>query len=473
MNEIFDDMEYYKGRGLNPAGGGWKTGLGATLIGLGGLGTAGNIGSSNIAEGLIGGSILAGLGGLLIHLDKKQKGGGFKTVFDKHFKNALQSMLKQKQVGGALSPKKLKDFVKKNKDIKIHAKDIFGKDWKKKGRILIKAIEEQSGGNIFKDIGKAVKKGYKSVKNVRDKAVDKLKDFAAGKTRFKPSDLLKVASGAVGVAGAASAFIPGIDLVSVPTAAGISAGLTGASQILQTSGRGRKVPKECIETTSSEEWEECYAKYGKGLKLAGGNISPELLFNLGDAAVIASVLGISIYAAKKMLDQAKKIIKSRGSGLRLAGQRGGMLPPTLQSWVKKYPKEAKSVAMFIKSGGQIGSGKAKKLANILGIATSVASGAYKLYNFLKEHPELTEKILSVIKGGVSTYLQGGIGEELPKGVTYTKSGKIKRDRYSVYYGYYKKTASGLTKDDFIKKGNKIISKKKSQIGKQNVKYLGK
>ena len=55
------------------------------------------------------------------------------------------------------------------------------------------------------------------------------------------------------------------------------------------------------------------------------------------------------------------------------------------------------------------------------------------------------------------------GKQLPPGVSFTSSGKIKKDRYSVYYGYYKKTSGGLTKDDFIKKGNKIVSKRKSMI----------
>lgn len=66
-----------------------------------------------------------------------------------------------------------------------------------------------------------------------------------------------------------------------------------------------------------------------------------------------------------------------------------------------------------------------------------------------------------------------ISGKTPPGVCYTKSGKIKKDRYSVWYGYHNMTKGGLKKSDFIKKGNKIISKKKHEQGLKAIKHLRK
>ena len=52
------------------------------------------------------------------------------------------------------------------------------------------------------------------------------------------------------------------------------------------------------------------------------------------------------------------------------------------------------------------------------------------------------------------------------------NGKIKRDRYAVFYGYYPSTKSGLSKKDFILRGKKVVSKRKSEMGKK-MKQQGK
>lgn len=329
-----------KGYGVKLAGEGWKKNLGATLITLGLLGGAGNIGTSTV-EGVIGGSILAGLGGYLIHLEANQGGSG---IFDKRFIESMRKKLKDMQYGGAMNKKTLQSIVSQNLSKPIHIKDIFGDDWKTKGKELINAIKAQRGSGIGKKIKQIAKKAS-------DAALSKLKQFADGKTKFKPSDLLNYTAGAVGLAGAASAFIPGVDLISVPAATAASLGLKSAGTILKTTGRG--------------------------VSLAGSGISEEVLYKLGDAALIASVLGISAAAAAKIYSKLKKKYESKGSGVKLAG-----------------------------------------------------TGEY------------------------------------PPGITFTKSGRIKRDRYSVYYGFYKKTKGGLTRDDFVLKGRKVISKKKSQMGKK-------
>lgn len=138
-------------------------------------------------------------------------------------------------------------FIKKHENTPVHASDLFGKQWKSKSKKIIflldKLHQHQKGGNIFSDIGKWTKKAVHNVGRVTEKAakesLHQTKRFLNGETKFKPSTLLSYLSGAVSTVGAASAFIPGVDLISVPTAAAISAGLAGVSTIAKTSGRGK------------------------------------------------------------------------------------------------------------------------------------------------------------------------------------------------------------------------------------------
>ncbi|MCP4337737.1 MAG: hypothetical protein GY799_02355 [Desulfobulbaceae bacterium] len=335
--------ENYQGSGIKLAGEGWKTGLGGTLAGLGILGGAGNIGTSTV-EGLIGGAILTGIGASLIYSDKKKKQKGSGT-FDDEFYKAIKQGIKKNQIGSGkrLTKKQIKAFVMENKDKPIHIKDIVGTDWKEKGKELIYWLNQkpkQQGQGIFGDIGRAFKKGTKAAAKFGRKATTELKKFAAGKTKLKPSHLLDIAAGVVGVTGAASAFIPGVDLISVPVAAAASLGLKSVAHLARTSGRGLSVA-------------------GSGVRLAGSGLSVA------------------------------------GAGKRKKGGPYRTNPGT-------YPKMK-------------GRGPKQKAAE--------------------------------------------------PGLTYLPSGKLKRDRYSVFYGYYPSTYGGLRKSDFLKKGRKIISKKKSLAGK--------
>ena len=471
LNNI-DDLKLRKGSGINLAGEGWKTGVGSTLIGLGGLETYGYAksgGIADIAAGIIGGSILAGIGGLLIASDKK-KGRGMSggmmmkrknSIFDKHFKQAMIKNIKKYRAGGAIKGKDIENFMQKHKDKKIHIRDIFGPKWKSKGKILYNAIVKHSGGGIFSKIGKLTK-------TVVNKSRKKLKQFVEGKTKFKPSTLANVLAGAVSAAGMASSVIPGVDLISVPTAIGVSTGLKVTGQALKLSGRGmynqmgkkggRIMPAQCYKSKTNEDWEKCFVESqkqekqreiaanlarmrGRGImkqmktpiseqkntmmldlykpkkkmkKMKGGQLedlieltpTEELIANIGDAALIASALGITAAAAHKLI----KYVKSkRGGALKLAGMG--------KKKKKKMPK-----------------------FNRKAMPSNLT---------MDEESPMTPK-----------------GMKIPPGVTYTSGGKIKRDRYSVYYGFYKKTSGGLTKDDFIKKGNKIVSKRKSMMGKK-------
>ena len=248
--------------GKGKSGSGWKSGVGGTLIGLGTLGGLGNIGTKSI-EGLIGGAILSGLGATLIHFDKKKgkkQSGSGKTVFDKNFIKHLRKTLRQKQVGGAMTAAGLKKLLGTHANTPISIKHIFGKEWKKRGKELLRVVKEQRGGNIFDDIGKGIKGAYNASKK-------KLTQFVEGKTKFKPSTLLNVMAGAVGLAGTASAFIPGVDLISVPAAAAASLGLKSAAHLVKTSGRGKPKKGKGLKLAGT-------GKHGKGLATAGAGLNP-------------------------------------------------------------------------------------------------------------------------------------------------------------------------------------------------------
>ncbi|MCP4393328.1 MAG: hypothetical protein GY804_03530, partial [Alphaproteobacteria bacterium] len=217
------------------------------------------------------------------------------------------------------------------------------------------------------------------------------------KTKFKPSHLLDIAAGTVGIAGAASAFIPGVDLISVPAAAAASLGLKSVAHLARTSGRG--IPKKHMR------------------------------------------------------------------------------------YIDKNPDFAKYIAQQAKKKKQVGMGKASTFLGAMGIAgTSAAAGAYGLYQYLLQNPGIAAKLAA--KGGAkaaSAWLAGkgvnvaGSGTRLAgsgqPGITYSATGKMKRDRYSVYYGHYPSTYGGLRKEDFLKKGRKIISKKKHEAGLKAAKNL--
>lgn len=444
-------------------------------------------------------------------------------------------------------------IIDKMKHKLIHAKDVFGANYKQHGQKLIGSL---TGSGIFGSIGKLAKKGYRAAKTARDKAFHKLKAFAQGKTKFKPSQLANYAAAAVGAAGTASAFIPGVDLISVPVASAAALGLKSASLALKTSGRGLRLAGQGCSGS----------RKGKGLTLAGGSL------------------------------------EARGGALP-------KLPQSIKNYAKKFPKVAKAIAAKAAKGkGSAatsgsgkgppkefkGSGAAGRFGAAMGIAgTSAAAGAYGMYRYMLSNPTVAARVAakgfgSVFsnflgegckgkgagfgqkrpvfeesktdilrksckrrgnheglcrtlnpKGSVSTapnkkggckkskgkgfkggafspdiianmtsghsfskisalgtflglsgvalkkawdYYQkskkkkgkgltlAGAGQALPYGVSRTPSGKIKKDRYGVYYGYYNKTGGGLTKAAFVLKGKKVISKKRQAMGRKNMNF---
>ena len=144
-----------------------------------------------------------------------------------------------------VTPQHVKDVLTKHKEIQIHVSDVFGEKWGEH----VKKIRDLTGGQ---DGG-----SWKSIKS-------KLKSFLSGKTKLKPHHLLDAASGLVTAAGAASAVIPGVDIISVPAAASASAAIKTASTALKKSGRGMAEPSGA----------GLHPPGGKGLNPTGGSLNP-------------------------------------------------------------------------------------------------------------------------------------------------------------------------------------------------------
>lgn len=408
------------GQGLKLSGQGWRTGLGSTLVTLGGLGAAGNLDTKPV-EGLLGGAVLGGIGGWLIHSDKKKKGKGmvgsgqkiFKQKMIAHLKDILQKAPHHvgKGYSGSgkikkITKKDIEKFIQSHQHKPIHIKDIFGSQWKSKGKHLIDIIQkthsQQEGGNIFSDIGHTFKKGFEAVgktakkvyhgaKHVRDQAFHELKRFANGKTKFKPSQLANYLAAGVGALGTASAFIPGVDLISVPAASAAALGLKSAGLALKTSGRGFE---DLID----------YSELGIPGMEDPANL-PEVLSRLASSGSELSktklglALGITGAALAGAYTLYKKIRKGMsGRGTVLSG--GAQLPPKHLAFIKKYPAKARKVLEQLQ--GQHGSGILKKAA--------VGVGGLALYGFLKENPHLIDQLANAIK----THLTGGAMPQMPK-----------------------------------------------------------
>lgn len=273
-------------------GKGYKKTLGATLIGLGAIGAAGNIGSGEAAAGVIGGSILAGIGGLLIKADKRQSGSGIHN-FDKLFKAAVNKRLKQSFSGSGYKKPTALNFIQQHINTPIHPKDIFGDDWKQKGKMLLQKIQQHQAGSGIID-------------TLKNKAYKKLSQFVKGKTKFKPSDLINYMSGAVGLAGAASGLIPGVNLVSVPVASAAALGLKSGAHILKQAGRGNQLyldPDLAQHAVSKLQW-------------VFENQETRKLLTRTKLGVVLGVSGAALIAAYKIY---KKIASKKGSGLKLSG----------------------------------------------------------------------------------------------------------------------------------------------------------
>ena len=407
----------YGGSSADPKlfkGSGWMTGVGSTLVALGGLGAAGHVGTSSAPQGILGGAVLGGIGGLLIHLDKKKgkgaqmSGEGMKKIIESkmkaHIKKALKNMPHHivgsgGQYGsGAISKKHIVDFIKSHQHKPIHAKDIFGKDWKAKGKQLIAAIRkgyeahkkggemEMEGEGIFDDIGHGIKSAvhkvgsvakkvgttvYHEAKEVRDKAYHKLIEFGEGKTKFKPSQLLSYSAAAVGALGAASALIPGVDIISVPTASAAALGLKSAGLALKTSGRGqlaKKLPKRILDIIRKDPHQAKKA-LDKARRDKGKGIVKSVALTAG-ALTLYGFLKENPHLLSQTANAITKYITGSGGGVALAGGTNGDIPKAAMNVVN---------VLYRQAGPDLSK---SKVGLAIGLTGAALTGAYALYKKL-------------------------------------------------------------------------------------------
>ncbi len=430
------------GQGLKLSGSGWRAGVGGTLLAIGGVSAVGGLNEKNVDQ-VIGGALFSALGSGLIAWEhkRKKKGKGYHGSgimnFHPHLLKHIKKYLHHNPIhiikkGGAgyqgtgkiiATLKHAKDFYEKHKNRPISIKDMFPKTWKAKGKKLMAVlkhavIQQQKGSGIFSKIGKFAKKAISA-------PMHEMREFAAGRTKFKPSQYMNIAG----------------TILNIEGKIGSAVGIPGAS-ILGS-----------VADTALKKYSKKLKSEGRGTALAGGA-----------GAVLA----------------------------------GGRMPLHIKNFMNKYKGLTKKIAKIaIKGKGyQQGSGKLSTLLASAGlVGTAVAGTALAGYTYLLEHPEIAAKIAAKgVKQGIMASMGSGYGpncscsggayeggrhekwegkymapedwgKSLPYGVVM-KGGKVKKDRYSVYHGYYPKTTSGLMKKDFFLKGKKVLSMKKSMMGKK-------
>lgn len=366
--------------------------LAMSLLGLGGMSTQGST-YENLSS-LIG-SAIGGLGALAIKKAGDKKGSGKKHEAGEHHKKMIHEIMKNDK---AIHVDELKFSEEKKEQLSEKLES-------HKGRI-------QSGSGVFSNLKKAAKK-------FAHKASHELKLFVQGKKKLQPSQLMNYLAASVGIAGAASALIPGINLITVPTAGAISLGLKSVSTALGTSGRGidwskivpeiigivpkryhatvKKYPEKIIELSKMIQKQN-----GSGLKLTGQGKVKEIMKNLSLVGLTASGVMSGLYLwLQKHPEHLVKIISTMG-------------PPAMRGIIKASVQLARE-----KAGGALG---------------PVGSG------------------LKLAGQGEKTVRRGKIQS---RDVVYNNP-----------QGKYR-TSGGLYKDDLMKnpKSGKIISKKKYAIGK--------
>jgi hypothetical protein len=374
-------------------GKGWKGATGKSLIGLAALGAAGNMQSGKFIEGALGGAVLGGLGGLLLHLDKK-KGSGYQAGSGKSHDVFKAHSLKHLRQKLGKTKKHALEFMEKHANTAISISDMFGTDWQSKGQKLIESLEKAKKNRPTQGDGINLKKTFNSAKR-------KMKQFVAGKTKLKPSQLVSYMSSAVGLAGTVSAFVPGVNILSVPTAAATTLGLKAVSNALKTSGRGISDLVDYSEL--GLEGFEDPGKIGQAIAQLAKSAGPQLSKSkLGLAIGVSGAALATVYIAYKKI---RKYIRK---------QKGGMkVPKKVITYIKSNPAMAKKMAKKLK-GGQCGRGF-KTFARTSGLLTIGASvGAAGLYQYMRTNPAFTAKLAAKgAKGIAEAWLDGrGLAEDI-------------------------------------------------------------
>jgi hypothetical protein len=502
--------------------GSWRKKLGISLMSIGSI-----VGSSTIAgkktsetsNQLIGSSMLAGIGGALLashHIRKKKRqkkkakkakkaaareveGGGLmdiKKLLHSHVHDHLLKKLQQNPhhifsggtvtlSGGGIRKKLIvtlkhaKDFYKKHHNTPMTIQEMMGKDWKKKGKLLVSLLhhKEKEGSGILKKIGK-------SVKHALAKSKKAIYNWADGGTKFKPSDLMKVYSKIISIEGKIGSYvIPGASTIAGMASSQVDK--YGAK--LKSQGRGIKVPQKFITLFKKLAKKHpkvlskllSYLKKMRGGDYAGEGIGESFTTIITLARGIKSFIkwlkdnNVSWASIREHSELANLNTWAAGRG-QIQGE-GKILTAVLRRFVNKYPEKAQQVVREIE--------KKQRGSGVIDVSKKFVGLGLKLYRFLKANPQILEALKIIIKQALLMKKSGDEPMEdeepmdqepaedvsgsgvLPIGVSMMGNGKIKRDRYSVFYGYHPKTKSGLMKKDFLLRGKKVISKKRSQMGK--------
>lgn len=443
---------------------GWKKGIGGTLITIAGLGAAGQdykaSSGGDWKYGLLGSAILGGLGTYLIASDKKRKKGkglmsslirgqynrkgqgigyGYEggcqggEGLQQHIYASIHKLLKSSklhgrgiQFGRGTNRLKAIAYIKAN-DRPMHIKDMFGSKWKSKGKKLISLFEKaalrahphhfnrgsrisrgrgQEGGSVFSAIGKWTKKAVHS-------AVKKIRDFGMGRTKFKPSQFMKIGGTILAIEGTALSFlgIPGASVVGAVA----KKGLNKYGDYLKKTGRGVNLPKHVqnfiknnpegfskmkqLLNRPGSGYGSGYDDYGSGIgetfstlaKLYRGfskafswiqnsGLSWQDVRDAAHSSHMRAEYGRGLQGLEHTMIQAAKSVDSLSGGLGQLHTMGhiGKMP------AEYVPAAAQRLIQTLADNSEYNMSKSG-LAAAIGVATAsaVAAGAYALYKRLR------------------------------------------------------------------------------------------
>ncbi len=145
---------------------------------------------------------------------------------------------------GKYTVKQSKDFLNRNKNTKLSAQDVFGHDWKARGKNFMEAVNKrlgQAGGSFFGDIGKSLGSAWK-------KSTKEIGRFVAGKTKFKPHHLATIFGHVARIGGPiASALFPEFAAQIMPASAKAAQMADKGSDWLEKHGRGPSKPSKKVQ----------------------------------------------------------------------------------------------------------------------------------------------------------------------------------------------------------------------------------
>jgi hypothetical protein len=386
---------------------------------------------------VLGSSLLKTIGDVLVKYYGKKSGKGINSgsgkILTQEGLNILESNIKNfsKKLPIKGSGKSLKHILKQSNSEKISAEDVFGKNWQEKSKELVRKIKElhkqKKGGNIFKnighaftsashsiehgfsEIGKVSKEAYNKAKKARDAAIHELSQFAQGKTAFKPSKLANYLAASVGAVGAISAFVPGIDLISVPMASAAALGLKSASLALKTSGRGLTPSARKFAKKHPNKAREIIRLLDTGYK--GGKLSKRTknILKIVGASGLTGALGFLGWAMNRdtdivipqidhtLPDDAWLGLGSKGEGFS-----------DIIKFLKKHKKKALAILLGVAVVGTAIAGQALFKEKYGGIALNSSNGRAIIKHLLSNSGKKLDMGNVVLKGRKVVHFGEGI-----------------------------------------------------------------